>query len=76
MDKPRYPCKPIGSIDVLATTLGVHKKKLIDIASKVNSSYTSHELPKHPITGKIRKVVDPKHELKKSKNESTLEFLN
>ncbi|MCW3171417.1 reverse transcriptase family protein [Shewanella subflava] len=65
MDKPLYPCKPIGSIDVLASTLGVHRKKLIEIASKVNTSYTSYDLPEHPITGKVRKVVDPKHELKK-----------
>ncbi|EGU49395.1 retron reverse transcriptase [Vibrio ichthyoenteri ATCC 700023] len=65
MDKPHYPCQPIGSIDVLANTLGVHKRKLISIASKVNTSYSSYELPAHPITKKVRTVVEAKHELKK-----------
>lgn len=65
MDKPLYPCKPIGSIDVLAKTLGVHPTKLIDIASQVNNSYTSYQLPAHPVTGKERTVLEPKYELKK-----------
>ncbi|WP_318470767.1 reverse transcriptase family protein [Photobacterium leiognathi] len=65
MDKPLYPCKSIGSIQVLAQTLGVHPKKLTSLARKANSSYTSYELPPHPTTQKIRVVVEPKHELKK-----------
>ncbi|EIO4604488.1 RNA-directed DNA polymerase [Vibrio parahaemolyticus] len=65
MDKPLYPCKPIGSINVLANTLGVHPLKLKSIANKVESSYTSYDLKPHRSTGKIRTVCDPKHELKK-----------
>lgn len=65
MDKPLYPCKPIGSIDVLANTLGVHPLKLKSIANKVESSYTSYDLKPHRSTGKVRTVCDPKHELKK-----------
>lgn len=65
MDKPQYNCKPIGTIEVLAQVLGVHEKKLIDIADKVDSSYTEHTLPAHPTTGKVRTVLDPKHDLKK-----------
>ncbi|CAK2855665.1 Retron Se72 reverse transcriptase [Vibrio crassostreae] len=65
MDKPHYPCRPIGSVDVLANTLGVHIRKLRSIASKVDSSYTSYELKPHPVTNKVRTVVEPKHELKK-----------
>lgn len=65
MDKPLYPCKPIGSVEVLASTLGVHPLKLKSIAEKIENSYTSYDLKPHPITGKIRTVFDPKHELKK-----------
>lgn len=65
MDKPLYPCKPIGSVEVLANTLGVHPLKLKSIAEKIENSYTSYDLKPHPITGKIRTVFDPKHELKK-----------
>ena len=65
MDKPLYSCRPIGSVDVLANTLGVHVKKLRSIASKVDDSYTSYQLKPHPVTNKIRTVVEPKHELKK-----------
>jgi hypothetical protein len=65
MDKPQYPCKPIGTLDVLASTLGVHPKKLKSIASKVGESYTPFNLPADRKTGKIRTVHDPKHELKK-----------
>lgn len=65
MDKPLYTCKPIGSIDVLANTLGVHQKKLRSIASKVDDSYTTYTLKPHPVTGKVRTVVEAKFELKK-----------
>ncbi|MCC4222820.1 reverse transcriptase family protein [Vibrio campbellii] len=65
MDKPLYPCKPIGSIHVLANTLGVHPLKLKSLADKVENSYTSYDLKPHPVTGKVRTVCDPKHELKK-----------
>lgn len=65
LDKPYYPHRPIGSISVLAQTLGVHQKILEKIAEKVPESYTEHILPAHPSTGKIRTVLDPKHELKK-----------
>ena len=65
MDKPLYPCSPIGTLDVLAKTLGVHPKKLKNIADKVKTSYSKYQLPKHPTTGKVREVFEPKHELKK-----------
>jgi hypothetical protein len=65
MDKPLYPCSSIGTLDVLAKTLGVHPRKLKNIADKVNSSYSAIQLPAHPTTGKVREVFEPKHELKK-----------
>ncbi|KJG11967.1 reverse transcriptase family protein [Photobacterium iliopiscarium] len=65
MDKPQYPCKSIASVEVLAKTLGVHLKLLNNIASKVEESYSSYVLPAHKVSGKIRTVFEPKHELKK-----------
>lgn len=64
MDKPQYPCAPIGTIEILAKTLGFHPKKLIAIANKVDTSYSEHQLPAHPTTGKIRTVLEAKRELK------------
>ena len=65
MDKPLYPCSSIGTLDVLAKTLGVHPKKLKNIADNVNTSYSKYQLPVHPVTGKVREVFEPKHDLKK-----------
>ncbi|KAB7663876.1 reverse transcriptase family protein [Plesiomonas shigelloides] len=65
MDKPYYGCASIGSVDVLAKTLGVNVKILESIVSKVDDSYTSYDLAPHPVTGKVRTVVEPKHDLKK-----------
>lgn len=65
MDKPYYPCKPIGTVTVLANTLGIHPKKLIQLSNKVDYSYSEYDLPPHPVTGKERRVVEPKYELKK-----------
>jgi hypothetical protein len=39
-DKPYYPHAPIGSLAMLAKTLGVHPKLLGDLAKKASSSYT------------------------------------
>lgn len=63
MDKPYYPHKPIGSLDALAKTLGVHPKLLLDFAEKANSSYTSFDVVSK--SGKVRTVYEPKYELKK-----------
>ncbi|MEM5511882.1 reverse transcriptase family protein [Pseudoalteromonas sp. AS84] len=65
MDKPLYPCKPIGSIEVLAKTLGIHTSKLQSISKKIEESYTPHTLKPNSSTGKVRSVFDPKFELKK-----------
>lgn len=65
MDKPLYSCLPIGTIEILAKTLGVHPSKLKNIAAKVDSSYSKYQLPPHPVTAKERTVLEPKHELKK-----------
>jgi len=65
MDKPYYPHNAIGSIDILARTLGVSPKRLISIADKVEDSYTEFTLLPHPVTNKVRTVYDPKFELKK-----------
>ncbi|HYE36065.1 reverse transcriptase family protein [Methylocaldum sp.] len=63
MDKPQYFHLPIGSVQVLARTLGTHPDLLCDIARKVDQSYTSFDIPKK--NGSFRTVVEPKHELKK-----------
>ncbi|MBU2893152.1 reverse transcriptase family protein [Colwellia sp. D2M02] len=65
MDKPYYPYQAIGSIELLARTLGISSKRLISIASRVDNSYAEFELHPHPKTNKIRTVFDPKYELKK-----------
>lgn len=61
-DKPYYPHSPIGSLAVLAKTLGVHPKVLTDLANKASSSYTHFVVP---TKGKDRDVYEPKYELKK-----------
>lgn len=61
-DKPYYPHAPIGSLAMLAKTLGVHPKILTDLASKASSSYTHFVVP---TKGKERDVYEPKYELKK-----------
>ncbi|CAH1535810.1 Retron reverse transcriptase [Vibrio owensii] len=65
MDKPLYPCESIGSLDVLAKTLGMHPTHIQSIASKVDDSYTTFLLPPHPKTNKVREVRDAKFELKR-----------
>ncbi len=61
-DKPYYPHASIGSLAMLAKTLGVHPKVLTDLASKASNSYT-HFLVS--TKGKDRDVYEPKFELKK-----------
>lgn len=61
--KPYYPHKPIGSVDALARSLGVHPKLLRDIAARVEDSYTSFNVTSN--SGKERTVFEPKYELKK-----------
>lgn len=63
MDKPYYPHPAIGSIDVLATTLGIVKPLLLNLVSKVNESYTTFDIVSK--SGKERKVFEPKFELKR-----------
>ncbi|EGR4199649.1 RNA-directed DNA polymerase [Vibrio cholerae] len=65
MDKPLYTCKPIASIGLLAKTLGVHPNHLVDVANKIDTSYTSFELAPHPKTGKVRTVLEAKKNLKR-----------
>lgn len=60
MDKPYYPHAAIASIEKLARTLGIHPKRLLSIAAKVDDSYTEYQL-----TDKNRTVFEPKYELKK-----------
>ncbi|PXF28683.1 reverse transcriptase [Pokkaliibacter plantistimulans] len=63
MDKPYYPFKPIGSLDALATTLGVHPKLLTDFSNKANDSYVKFEIVSK--SNKRRTVYEPKFELKR-----------
>lgn len=63
MDKPYYPHPAIGSIDALATTLGIVKPLLLNLVSKVNESYTTFDIISK--SGKERKVFEPKFELKR-----------
>jgi hypothetical protein len=65
MDKPYYPHQAIGSIDLLARTLGISPRMLMSISTRIDNSYIEFELHPHPKTGKIRTVYDPKFELKK-----------
>ncbi|QUI72260.1 reverse transcriptase family protein [Pseudoalteromonas sp. M8] len=60
MDKPYYPHKPIGSVAILANTLGITELKLRAIASDSDNSYTEFLIS----DGK-RTVCEPKFELKK-----------
>lgn len=39
-DKPYYPHASIGSLAMLAKTLGVHPKLLNDLAERATDSYT------------------------------------
>lgn len=64
MDKPFYSFPGIGSIEALAKALDVHPVLLVDIAKKVNKSYTFFNIPKKNNTG-VRTVAEPKHELKR-----------
>lgn len=61
-DKPYYPHAPIGTIDILAKTLGVSPKVMLDLASSVEDSYTSFEVESK---AKFRTVHEPKYKLKK-----------
>lgn len=62
-DKPYYPLASIGSLAVLAKTLGVHPKILLDLAEKASDSYTHFVIETKG--GKLRDVYEPKYELKK-----------
>ncbi|GIU12513.1 reverse transcriptase family protein [Shewanella sp. MBTL60-007] len=65
MDKPYYPCDSIGSVEVLAKTLGLHPLHLQNIADKAEESYTTFLLSPNPKTGKEREVREAKFELKR-----------
>jgi hypothetical protein len=65
MDKPYYPYPGIGSVEALAKALDIHQDLLIDIASKVDHSYTSFLIPKKNTENVFRTVAEPKHELKR-----------
>ncbi|WP_444926959.1 reverse transcriptase family protein [Microbulbifer sp. TRSA002] len=62
-DKPYYPHKSIGSLDVLSKTLGIRPKLLLDLSNKISDSYTEFNIVSK--SGKCRTVYDPKYELKK-----------
>lgn len=62
MDKPYYPFRPISSISVLAQTLGIHESLLLNLAQRVNDSYTEFLIN---VKGKDRTVYEPKHDLKR-----------
>jgi hypothetical protein len=64
LDKPFYPFPGIGSVEALAKALDVHHDLLLDIAKKVDQSYTSFDIPKKNNSG-YRTVCEPKHELKR-----------
>ena len=62
MDKPYYPFRPISSTSILAKTLGIHEKMLLNLANKVDDSYTEFLIN---VKGKDRTVYEPKHDLKR-----------
>jgi len=62
-DKPYYPHASIGSVAMLAKTLGVHPKLLNDLAGRANDSYTHFVI--RTKGDKERNVYEPKYELKK-----------
>lgn len=62
MDKPYYPFRPISSISILAKTLGIHEKMLLNLANKVDDSYTEFLIN---VKNKDRTVYEPKHDLKR-----------
>jgi len=62
MDKPYYPFRPISTITILAKTLGIHEKLLLNLANKVDDSYTEFLIN---VKGKDRTVYEPKHDLKR-----------
>lgn len=62
-DKPYYDSKSISSIDSLASTLGVHKKTLIDLSKDPIQHYHSFVFVNN--NGKTRQLNDPKFYLKK-----------
>ena len=55
----------IGSIEVLAKTLGLHPRYMMGVIDKVDDSYTLFTLPSHPKTKKIRTVCEAKFTLKR-----------
>lgn len=62
MDKPYYPFRPISSIAILAKTLGIHEKMLLNLANKIDDSYTEFLIN---VKGKDRTVYEPKQDLKR-----------
>lgn len=62
MDKPYYPFRPIASISALAQTLGIHEALLLNLAQRVDDSYTEFLIN---VKGKDRTVYEPKHDLKR-----------
>lgn len=62
-DKPYYPHHPIGSLAILAKTLGLPQKLLSDLARKSSASYTHFVIETKG--GKLRNVYEPKYELKR-----------
>ncbi|MFZ3621461.1 reverse transcriptase family protein [Leclercia barmai] len=62
MDKPYYPFRPISSISILAKTLGIHEKLLLNLANKIDDSYTEFLVN---VKDKDRTVYEPKHDLKR-----------
>ncbi len=62
MDKPYYPFRPISSISILAKTLGIHEKLLLNLANKIEDSYTEFLIN---VKNKDRTVYEPKHDLKR-----------
>lgn len=62
MDKPYYPLRPISSVSVLAQTLGIRETLLLNLAQKVDNSYTEFLIN---TKGKDRTVYEPKLDLKR-----------
>jgi Reverse transcriptase (RNA-dependent DNA polymerase) len=63
MLKPTYPYKPIGSIALLARTLGMTSDRLQDLSSQANALYRDAKPILKP-DGSIRQPLDAKPELK------------
>lgn len=62
-DKPLYNCKPIGSVAILAKSLGIDETHLRNVAQHVGNSYTTFTVSN---PGKRdRDVFDPKINLKR-----------